>query len=77
MTTAPDFAHYENIAQHPATKYFRFGAPGTPHIWCEGCGIGQIFYYTCIAIEELGLDPNQIVGWQSLQATKACLPVKG
>lgn len=47
--------------QHPAIKYFRFGAPGSPHIWCEGCGIGQIFYYTCIAIEELRIDPNTVV----------------
>ncbi|MFC2063542.1 thiamine pyrophosphate-dependent enzyme [Chloroflexota bacterium] len=47
--------------QHPAIDYFRFGAPGSPHIWCEGCGIGQIFYYTCIAIEELGIDPNNVV----------------
>jgi 2-oxoglutarate/2-oxoacid ferredoxin oxidoreductase subunit beta len=46
---------------HPAIKYFRFGAPGNPHIWCEGCGIGQIWYYTTIAIDELGLDPNNVV----------------
>jgi len=49
------------VLEHPAIKYFRFGAPGSPHIWCEGCGIGQIWYYTAIAIEELGLDPNTVV----------------
>jgi 2-oxoglutarate ferredoxin oxidoreductase subunit beta len=47
--------------QHPALKYYRPGAGGNPHIWCEGCGIGQIWYYTCIAIDELGLDPNTVV----------------
>lgn len=61
MTNAPNHTDDESIQQHPAMNYFRFGAPGTPHIWCEGCGIGQVFYYTCIAIEELGLDPYQVV----------------
>jgi 2-oxoglutarate/2-oxoacid ferredoxin oxidoreductase subunit beta len=46
---------------HPAIEYFRFGGPGNPHIWCEGCGIGQIWYYTVTAIQELGLDPNKVV----------------
>ena len=49
------------MLEHPAIKYFRFGGPGSPHIWCEGCGIGQVWYYTIIAIEELGLDPNKVV----------------
>ena len=49
------------MQQHPAMKHFRFGAGGNPHIWCEGCGIGHIFYYTCVALEELGLDPNKVV----------------
>ncbi len=54
-------AEQPETLQHPAIKYFRFGAPGNPHIWCEGCGIGQIWYYTVTAIEELGLDPNTVV----------------
>jgi len=49
------------VLEHPAMKYFRFGAGGNPHIWCEGCGIGQIWYYTAMAIDELGLDPNSVV----------------
>ena len=54
-------AEQPEVLEHPAIKYFRFGGPGNPHIWCEGCGIGQIWYYTVIAIEELGLDPNTVV----------------
>jgi 2-oxoglutarate ferredoxin oxidoreductase subunit beta len=53
--------HESETLEHPALKYFRFGAGGNPHIWCEGCGIGQVFNYTCMAIEELALDPNQVV----------------
>lgn len=62
MAQAPTISTEEpEVLEHPAMKYFRFGAPGSPHIWCEGCGIGQIFYYTCVAMEELGLDPNRVV----------------
>lgn len=49
------------VAQHPALEYFRHDSPGVPHVWCEGCGIGSVWYYTIRAIEELGLDPNKVV----------------
>lgn len=62
MATAPVIEKKEpESPRHPALKYYRPGAGGNPHIWCEGCGIGQIWYYTVIAIEELGLDPNSVV----------------
>jgi 2-oxoglutarate ferredoxin oxidoreductase subunit beta len=48
------------IQEHPALKYFRHDSPGVPHVWCEGCGIGILWYYTIVAIEELGLDPNKV-----------------
>jgi 2-oxoglutarate ferredoxin oxidoreductase subunit beta len=46
---------------HPALKYFRLDRPGKPHLWCQGCGIGQVWHYTVKAIEELGLDTNKVV----------------
>ena len=46
---------------HPAFKYFRVDRPGTPHLWCPGCGIGQVWYYTAKAIEELELDTNKVL----------------
>lgn len=49
------------MRQHLALKYFRLDRPGTPHLWCPGCGIGQIWHYTVIAIEELGLDPKKVL----------------
>lgn len=61
MTQAPIKIETPEQAEHPAIKYFRFGGPGNPHIWCEGCGIGQVWYYTVVAIEELGLDPDTVV----------------
>ena len=47
--------------EHPALKYFRHDSPGTPTVWCEGCGIGLLWYYTIKAVEELELDPNKVV----------------
>jgi len=61
MTQAPSTVQTAEYAEHPAIKHFRFGGPGNPHIWCEGCGIGQVWYYTVVAIEELGLDPDTVV----------------
>ena len=49
------------MRQHPALRYFRFDRPGTPHLWCEGCGIGQVWYCTIRAIEELELDPDRVL----------------
>jgi len=49
------------MLKHPALKYFRLDGPGTPHVWCTGCGIGQVWYYTAKAIEELGLDTNKVL----------------
>jgi 2-oxoglutarate/2-oxoacid ferredoxin oxidoreductase subunit beta len=46
---------------HPALKYFRDDSPGVPHLWCAGCGIGQVWYATTIAIEELALDTDEVV----------------
>lgn len=46
---------------HPALKYFRMDRPGIPHLWCPGCGIGQIWHYTVKAIEELKLDPDNVL----------------
>jgi 2-oxoglutarate ferredoxin oxidoreductase subunit beta len=48
-------------AEHPALKYFRHDSPGVPTLWCEGCGIGLLWYYTILAIEELELDPNKVL----------------
>ena len=48
-------------AEHPALRYFRHDSPGTPHVWCEGCGIGSLWLYTIRAIEELGLDTSKVV----------------
>ncbi|MEM2365061.1 MAG: 2-oxoacid:ferredoxin oxidoreductase subunit beta [Candidatus Bathyarchaeia archaeon] len=52
----------EVAMEHPALKYFR--RERLPHVWCAGCGTGQIFHYTVKAIEELGLDPDRVV-WVS------------
>ncbi|MCD6471941.1 2-oxoacid:ferredoxin oxidoreductase subunit beta [Candidatus Aerophobetes bacterium] len=49
------------MKKHPALKYFRFDRPGNPHLWCPGCGIPQIWYYTIKAIEELKLDIDKIL----------------
>lgn len=47
--------------RHPALKYYQLGSGGDPTLWCEGCGIGQIWHWTVKAVEELGLDPNGVV----------------
>jgi len=47
--------------EHPALRYFRHDSPGVPHVWCEGCGIGLLWYYTIRAMEELELDPNKVL----------------
>ena len=49
------------MKKHPALKYFRFDRPGNPHLWCSGCGIPQIWYYTIKAIEELKLDIDKVL----------------
>jgi 2-oxoglutarate ferredoxin oxidoreductase subunit beta len=49
------------MMEHPALKYLRRDRPGTPHLWCPGCGIGQIWHFTIKAIEELGLNVNQVL----------------
>lgn len=49
------------MKEHQALKNFRMDRPGTPHLWCSGCGIGQIWHYTIIAIDELGLDKDKVL----------------
>lgn len=51
----------EDKVMHPALKFYQPGSGGDPTIWCDGCGIGQIWTFTVKAIEELGLDPNKVV----------------
>ena len=46
---------------HPALEFFRDDSPGVPHLWCAGCGIGQVWYATVTAIDELGLDTDKVV----------------
>jgi 2-oxoglutarate ferredoxin oxidoreductase subunit beta len=46
---------------HPALKYYQPGSGGDPTLWCEGCGIGQVWHFTVKAMEELDLDPSQVV----------------
>ncbi len=48
-------------AQHPVLKHFRDDSPGTPHLWCAGCGVGQVWHFTTRAIEELGLDEDKVL----------------
>jgi 2-oxoglutarate ferredoxin oxidoreductase subunit beta len=47
--------------KHPALKYYQPGSGGDPTLWCSGCGIGQIWYFTVKAVEELELDPDKVV----------------
>jgi len=47
--------------EHPVLKHFRDDSPGTPHLWCAGCGVGQVWHYTTRAIEELGLDEDKVL----------------
>lgn len=49
------------MREHPALKYFRDDSPGVPHLWCPGCGIGQVWYATVRAIDELGLDTDKVL----------------
>lgn len=49
------------MKKHPALQYFRFDRPGNLHLWCAGCGIPQVWYYTTKAMEELNLDMDKVV----------------
>lgn len=49
------------MSEHFALKYMRRDRPGNPHLFCPGCGIGQIWNYTIRAIEELELDIDQVL----------------
>jgi 2-oxoglutarate ferredoxin oxidoreductase subunit beta len=49
------------VPKHPVLKHFREDSPGTPHLWCPGCGVGQVWHYTTRAIEELGLDEDKVL----------------
>jgi len=49
------------VKKHPALQYFRFDRPGNLHLWCGGCGIPQVWYYTIKAMEELNLDMDKVV----------------
>ncbi len=51
----------KNEPKHPVLKHFREDSPGTPHLWCPGCGVGQVWHYTTRAIEELGLDEDKVL----------------
>ena len=44
---------------HPNLKYLRKGV--LPHMFCPGCGCGQILNYFIYAIDELGLDLDKLV----------------
>lgn len=46
---------------HPVLNHFREDSPGTPHLWCPGCGVGQVWHFTTKAIEELGLDEDRVL----------------
>jgi len=46
---------------HPVLKHFREDSPGTPHLWCPGCGVGQVWHFTTKAIEEMGLDEDRVL----------------
>lgn len=45
--------------EHPNLKYLRKGV--LPHMFCPGCGCGQILNYFIYAVEELGLDLDKLV----------------
>jgi len=49
------------LERHPARKYFRAEQAETPHLWCSGCGIPQVWHYTVKAIEELKLDIDKVL----------------
>jgi len=44
---------------HPLEDYLRRRM--IPHIWCEGCGNGTILNCFIMALNELKLDPNEVV----------------
>ena len=44
---------------HPNLKYLRKGS--LPHMFCPGCGCGQILNYFLYAVDELGLDMDKLV----------------
>jgi len=44
---------------HPNAKFIREG--GLPHMFCPGCGVGQIMNYFLYAIQELNLDIDDMV----------------
>jgi 2-oxoglutarate ferredoxin oxidoreductase subunit beta len=44
---------------HPNLKYIRKGS--LPHMFCPGCGAGQIMNYFLFAVDELGLDTKNLV----------------
>jgi 2-oxoglutarate ferredoxin oxidoreductase subunit beta len=45
--------------QHPLEKYIR--SEKMPTTWCPGCGIGTIVQSFLKAVDELGLDPKDLV----------------
>ncbi|ADY72825.1 2-oxoglutarate synthase [Desulfurobacterium thermolithotrophum DSM 11699] len=50
------------VEKKPYFKYLRLNK--MPTIWCPGCGIGQAFRATCMALHELGI-PNDKVAMVS------------
>ena len=46
------------IEKKPYFKYLRLDK--MPTIWCPGCGIGQAFRATCMALHDLGIDNDQV-----------------
>jgi 2-oxoglutarate ferredoxin oxidoreductase subunit beta len=49
----------EDKIEHPNLKYLKKGS--TPHMFCPGCACGQILNNFLYAIEDLGINPNNIV----------------
>ena len=45
--------------EHPNLKYIR--GRKLPHMFCQGCGCGQILSALLFAIDELKLDTNKMV----------------
>ncbi len=46
------------MQKKPYFKYLR--TDKLPHIWCPGCGNGQILKAVCLALHELGIDNDQV-----------------
>ncbi|WP_297445882.1 2-oxoacid:ferredoxin oxidoreductase subunit beta [Desulfurobacterium sp.] len=46
------------IEKKPYFKYLRIDK--MPHIWCPGCGNGQVLKAICIALDKLGIDNNNV-----------------